>query len=180
MTHWNKAFWLMFIAAGILVTAGSFLRVMYLDILLGFLVIAIGTLKLSDEFAHLESRGKHRDMGESLKYLTHQIDKSNEIASRIDHRHESRFLHMDSKRAEIENKIEDNYDSLAKKIIHVENRMSDVVKAVVEVAKRQEAAAKGTAAARKKVERVKMQADKTSRKLAVLQAKALKAGRAKR
>lgn len=172
MTHWNNAFWAMFVVMGALIIVSTLFNILFLDLLLVFIVVAIGIFKLSDEFSNNSIIHKNKNYNESIKYLTNAIDSSNKLNSRINERHESRFIHVDSKRSEIEKKIEDNYDSLAKKIMKVENRMTDVTKAVVHVAKMHEELSKDIKKELSGIDKLKENTKSTNEKLKRLEAKA--------
>jgi len=179
MKYWNGAFWLLFVIMGALIATSSFLRVLFLDIILGFLVVAVGIMKLSEEFASRSVDNRHKNIHESINFLSHRLDNGDAFNTRIKERHENRFMHLDRKRVGIERTMEDNYDSLAKKIIQQENKLNDVTKALVEVSKKHDAFAKESARELKRLERLKEKADKMHADLKKLQAKALKAGKAK-
>jgi hypothetical protein len=138
MKQWNRAFWILFIITAALVVAAMIVRILYLDIMLGFLVVSIGIIKLSEEFSSREITHSHDDIRDNIRYLSHQVDASHLFSRRVKEKHEHRFLKLDNKRNDIDEKIENNYDSLAKKIIQNENRLNDVTKAVVVVAKSNE------------------------------------------
>ena len=180
MTPWNKGFWLLFVVMGIFVVTGTFLQVVFLDLMIGFLVIAIGLLKLSEEFTHKDLTSRHSNINESLRYLTHMVDSSNSTLVRNNEKHENRFLHFDKKRAEIEETIEDKYDSLAKKIIQQENKLNDVTKALVEVAKRHDAFVRDAKKGLGKVEKLNERTKDISTKLRSMKPKPLKTTKAKK
>lgn len=132
MDYWSSAFWLLFVIAGGFVIAGSFIRLIFLDILLGLILIAIGVLKLNEDITRKGLRRRHNNINESIDYLTNQIGTSTNMTRMLRERHDHRFLHLDKKRAEIEDKIEDNYRDLAKKIIHVENKLNEIGRALTQ------------------------------------------------
>jgi len=162
MTQWNRAFWILFAVMGMIVITGFIVRVLYIEIILGFLVIAIGILKLGEELTRKEIQDNHDNFKDNIRYLSHQIDAGNLFARRIKERHEHRFLKLDSRRGEIEDIIDDKYDSLAKKIIHVENKLNTASKAIVEVAKRHDNFSKNAKKELMKINRLKNKTDKIS------------------
>jgi hypothetical protein len=187
MTGWNTAFWVLFVIMGILVVSATFVRILYLDLMLGFLVIAIGLLKLGEEMSDRELRARHNNINESIKYLTHQLDSSNFFTNRIKEKHETRFLRMDTKRAEIEQIVEDKFDSLAKKLIDHENQLKDITKATVHVSKKHDSFAKEAQKKLKDVDKIREKTVQMSRSIGALKgaktakaAKALKTSKKKR
>ena len=170
MTHWNKAFWLLFILMGALVVAGLIVRVLYLDIVLGIFVIAIGVLKLGEEISSKEIIDRHGDINDNIRYLSHQVDAGNLFARRVKERHEHRFLKLDNRRTDIENIIDEKYDSVAKKVIQLENKLNDITKALIEVSKRHDTHAKKATDEMKKFSRLKERTDRMSEKLRYIRA----------
>jgi hypothetical protein len=170
MAHWNKAFWLLFIVMGALVVSGLIVRVLYLDIVLGIFVIAIGVLKLGEEMSSKEIVNRHGDINDNIRYLSHQMDAGNLFARRVKERHEHRFLKLDNRRTDIENIIDEKYDSVAKKVIQLENKLNDVTKALVMVSKRHDTHAKNTATEMKRFGRLKERTDRMSEKLRYIRA----------
>ena len=175
MTHWNRLFWLLFVLMGLLVITASFMRVLFLELMLGFLVIAMGLLKMSEELASREIVTRHGSINESIRYLTHQIDSNSMLTNRLKERHEHRLLHLDTKRADIEKSIEEKYDSLAKKLIQQENKLNDAAKAIVEVAKRHESFAKDASKDLKNLEKLRQRTSEISVKMRRLQERQEKA-----
>jgi len=172
MAHWNNAFWVLFIIMGALVIAGFAIRVLYLDLVLGFFVIAIGVFKLGEELTSKEISEKHEDIKDNIRYLSHQMDAGNLFTRKIKEKHEHRFLRLDSRRNEIESTVEEKYDSLAKKLIQLENKLNDVTKAIVEVSKRHDTFSKDTGKEIKKIGKIKERTDRMSEKLRKIRVKA--------
>jgi len=183
MMQLNRIFWAIFTLIGILLIAGFFVKLLYVDLLLGFLVIAVGVVKLSEELSSNEMKGRHSDINESIRYLTHMVDDANRSMERLKEKSDHRFHHFDGKRAEIEQQIEDNYDSLAKKIVQQENKLNDVTKAVVEIARRHDALVKKVtkdSASLDKVKKKERELKKSLRTLKTKTTKALKTKKAKK
>lgn len=130
MDYWSSIFWLLFIIAGGFVIAGSFIRLIFLDILLGLILIAIGILKLGEEIANRNLSRRHKNINESIDYLTNQLGASTNLTRALKERHDHRFLHLDRKRTEIENRVEKNYRELARKIMDVESRLNEIGRAL--------------------------------------------------
>lgn len=142
MDYWNTAFWLLFVIAGGFVIAGSFIRLIFLDILLGLILIAIGVMKLGEEIANRNLSRRHSSISESIDYLTNQLGASTNLTRALRERHDHRFLHLDRKRAEIESRIEKSYRELAKKIMDVENSLNEIGRALAQEIREVEKAGK--------------------------------------
>lgn len=131
LSHWDKIFWIFFLILGILFTVASFIRFIYLDIFLGVLIMAMGLEKLSEELIRKRHSEHEKRYAEQLREMKEQIDQSIRKAQSIYEKSDLRFHNAESKRSEIEQKIEDNYDSLAKKIIQLENKMNEISRFLV-------------------------------------------------
>ena len=101
--------------------------------------MGVGAAKLAEEITDRHMQRKHAIMSESINYLTRQIDSTSNTAVQAKDVSDSRFFKIDRKLSEIDQSIEDDYDSLAKKMVSLENRISDHSKLMLEIAKRQEA-----------------------------------------
>jgi DNA anti-recombination protein RmuC len=132
MDYWSSVFWLLFVIAGGFVITGSFIRLIFLDILLGLILIAIGVLKLNEDITKRNLGRRHNNINESINYLTNQLGTSTTLTRALRERYDHRFLHLDKKRAEIEGRIEGNYRELAKKIMNVENRVNEIGRALTQ------------------------------------------------
>lgn len=156
MDYWSSIFWLLFVIAGGFVITGSFIRLVFLDILLGLILIAIGVLKLSEDITRKNLSRRHSNISESMDYLANQIGTSTNLARALRDRHNHRFLHLDRKRAEIEDRIEENYRQLAKKIINVENSLNEIGRALAQEIREVEKAGKSnTNELEEKIKRVR-------------------------
>ncbi len=131
MNNWTKAFWVLFIIAGALVITGSFIRIMFLDILLGIIVIAIGIQKLGEDLYGEELDREKGEIKEGVKYLTNWIDSNQNLTKNIKTRHEHRFHHIDRKRIEMDGIMKKGYRELAKKILETENKLNEISRALV-------------------------------------------------
>ncbi len=129
--HYNKFFWLIFLAAGITFIAGliwSIALVFYFQVLLGAVIITGGIHRLGEE---LNSRSMRRvqaridrDIDEIIQWMT----KSHDYTLSFKNRHENRFMRLDKKRAELESKFDSHADGMAKKMIDVENKVNRTLK----------------------------------------------------
>lgn len=126
MDYWNIVFWLLFVIVGGFVITGSFIRVIFIDILFGLFLVIIGVLKLCEDITRRNIDRKHENMNKNMDYLTNRVGMNTTLTKILKEKHNHRFMHMDRKRAEIENAIENNYRELAKKIMHVENKLNEV------------------------------------------------------
>jgi hypothetical protein len=137
--RWNCLFWLAFVVLGALIIAGSIVRIIYIDLIFGLMVVAVGAAKLGEELTDRKLRRKQSAMHESIQYLTGKVESASSVAENVRDRSDSRFFRIDQKRQEIEEKMESNYRDLVRKSVGIENRVNDLSKMMLEIAKRQEA-----------------------------------------
>ncbi len=139
MTHWNRVFWAVFIVLGAIIIAGSIVHILFLDVIFGLLVIGVGAAKLGEEITDRRLQRSHSVMNQSISYLTRQVDSASSVTEHIKDNSDSRFFRTDRRFHDMEDKMESDYNSLAKKIISLENRTNEHSKLMLEIAKRQEA-----------------------------------------
>ena len=126
MNQWNRIFWGFFIFIGFVIMVGTFLRVAYLEILFGLIVIILGIQKLGEEIRSRETGESQRKMNRNMDYLTHWTNATYDYIKNMKQRHEYRLYHLDKKRAEMEQKLEDGYRDFARKLFDIENRMNEL------------------------------------------------------
>jgi hypothetical protein len=138
MFNWNRVFWVVFVVLGAFIIAGTMVRIIYLDIVMGLLVVGVGAARLAEEITHRKMQHRHRSMHESINYLTSRLDSASGLAERLKENSESRFFKVDNKLRVLSGNMDDKYDAAVKKVIGLENRINDHSKFMLELAKRQE------------------------------------------
>jgi hypothetical protein len=124
------AFWGFFILAAAFLIAGLITGRIVIDMLLAFIVIAIGFHGVLEEFDHRQSMRALRKVDESLRQLGEWIEKANLFMRSISERHELRIYNLDTKRSLAERKFERRTSELSKRIIETENKLNSVKKTV--------------------------------------------------
>ncbi len=133
LSHYNKLFWLLFaIAGGIFIASVllGILSMMYLDLVLGIVLVAAGIHRTGDEFFNRSIKSAHEDSVRTINELLQWAEKSYDYTRDFKDRHERRFHRLDRKRAEHENKTEDLFRDAVKKIIQIENRVNKALKTI--------------------------------------------------
>ncbi|RLJ09993.1 MAG: hypothetical protein DRP15_01585, partial [Candidatus Aenigmatarchaeota archaeon] len=100
----------------------------FVDVILGFILVAMGIQKLSEDINNKVVRKNQDILGEALDFIVQWIEKAQGHIRHISVKNENRFHSWDVKRSEIEDKIERNYRDLVKKIIEIENRLNELAK----------------------------------------------------
>jgi hypothetical protein len=129
-THRNKIFWLLFVILGATLISGMITSVFYIDVLLGLLLVIIGLYKFGEEFITDNIRKDQQRFSEDIENVMEWLTHSYEFTKRLKDTHESRIHHLDSKRAEMNNRIDKNYREMVRKIIEVENKLNKTSKEV--------------------------------------------------
>ncbi|HDD46321.1 MAG TPA: hypothetical protein ENG42_02510 [Candidatus Aenigmarchaeota archaeon] len=124
----NLAFWLLFVVVSILTIYGYVIGLFQTDILLGFLVIIVGVGKLTTEHVTERNIRDYRKAMENLNYMTKGIEQTFTFAARNRDKMEYRLFQLDKKRVELDRKIDRIHRELAKKIIEIENKISELKK----------------------------------------------------
>lgn len=126
MNHWNRIFWAFFIFIGFVIVFGTLLRVAYIEILLGLIVIILGVQKLGEETHSNDVKDNQDKINRSMDYIIHWANSTYDYIKNMRNRHEYRLYHLDRKYADMEQKIENNYRGLVRKLVEIENRMNEL------------------------------------------------------
>jgi hypothetical protein len=126
--HYNKAFWLIFAAAGSSYIASVSLGIQGLDLALGLIITAAGIHRLGAELAYRRLRASHQDAVRAVNELLQWAEKSYDYTRAFKERHERRLFRQDQRRGELENKLEEQFRSAVKKIIDLENKLNSLMR----------------------------------------------------
>jgi len=124
-TH-SRIFWVVFAITGGII----FFRLPFLEIVLGIAVILFGIGKIVSEAEQIRLAEERKEMQSTLKEIRDFLQEEFRYVQGMRARYDARFFSLDRKRAETDMRIERNYRELVRKILNVENRMSDISKAV--------------------------------------------------
>lgn len=128
---WNKLFWTLFIVIGAILIIGSIIGIFTLvEVLIAFIVIAIGAEKLGEEISDKRLQEEQGRINRDLMFVSRWLENNNVFTRQMKDRHEMRFFNMDQKRAETEKSQESSYRDMARKLIDLENRVNQLSKAV--------------------------------------------------
>lgn len=134
---WNQVFWGLFIIAAAIMVVGFFANVIYVDIMLGLIVVGMGLSMIAFEITSRKLRKDQYRISEALDFVAQWLENSHNYNKAMHRKSDIRFHNYDKKHADIETKIEDNYRSLARKIIEVENKLNMITKAEIRDVARQ-------------------------------------------
>lgn len=124
----NIAFWGFFILAGTTLISGLITDVIFLDLLLSAVVIAVGFHGLLEELADRNNKKAFKRIDESLFQLTEWMDRVQAFAKAIKEKHELRLHRLDTKRAHTEQKLEKKTREMTKKMVDLENQLNSFKK----------------------------------------------------
>ncbi len=138
MNQWDKVFWILFIVIGAIIVIGTLGNIFIFDILLGVAVIVIGTQKLAEDIKSSKLNDEQEKINENINNISHWMNSSNNYTKNLKNRHEYRFYYMDKKRIDTEKRIETleedmetMYNTLAKKLFEIENRLNEIFRVFV-------------------------------------------------
>lgn len=130
--RWNKLFWMLFIVIGAVLIIGAALGALsLLEVLIAFIVIAIGAEKLGEEASDKRLQDEQGRINRDMLFISRWLENNNIFTRQLKDRHEVRLLKLDNKRAEIEKRHELGYRELAGKIFDVENKLNEVSRALL-------------------------------------------------
>lgn len=124
-------FWAFFVLIGLVMIFGSILNVTYLDILLGLFVVILGIQKLGEENRAVSIEAKQEKIERNLDQVNHWTNSTYDYINNMKSRHEYRLYHLGEKRSELEEKAENNYREIAKKLFDLENKINELARAGV-------------------------------------------------
>jgi hypothetical protein len=124
------AFWIFFILAAATLIAGLIAGVIIADLLLAVIVIAIGFHGVLEEYTARENRKAFKRLDSSLQKLGEWIEKSHLFTKNMHEKHELRLYHIDTKRAQGEQRLEKRNRELSRRIVDLENRINSIRKAI--------------------------------------------------
>ena len=123
-THRNRLFWLLFLILGSTLISGIVVNVFYIDVILGLFLVIIGLYKLGEEIFSKNLKKEQERVSEDIDNVMEWLSHSYEFTKHLKNTHENRLHHLDKKRAEMGDKIENNYRDVVRKVIEVENKLS--------------------------------------------------------
>lgn len=136
----NGIFWILFALMGALIA----LRVPFLEIVLGVIVIFLGLSKLGNDLQERKNQEGRESLQQTLQDIQKWLEREYRRLQRMEMRYENRFFQSDKKRIAMERKteknyrelvrttdrkIEKNYRELVKKMLQLENKMNEVSRA---------------------------------------------------
>ena len=131
--NWNKVFWGLFLVIGIILIAGAVAgKLSLVEILVAFVVIAIGAEKLGEEISDKKLQEEQNKINRDILFISRWLENNNAFTRQMKDTHEKRILKLDNKRAEIEGKHETSYRDLARKILEMENKANEVSRALLQ------------------------------------------------
>jgi hypothetical protein len=131
LRHYNKIFWILFVIAGITyITAQVFalIDITNLDLVLGLILIVVGLHRIGTEYTQRTIKRIQDDTNRSVNELLQWAEKSYDYTRGFKDRHELRIHRLDVKRAELEEKVEEQFRDAVKKVLEIENRVNKVLK----------------------------------------------------
>jgi len=128
----DKIFWILFVIIGAAVIVSSSVNVIFVDILLGLIIIILGIHKLAQE---KESKKMFRISKDAQKKLTHIIDwleQSHKYAKNINAKAEYRFDKIHKKHQKLDDDIENKFNMVAKRVFELENLLKDISRVLID------------------------------------------------
>ncbi len=139
LRHYNRVFWIFFIAAAglfVALTATGFKDVFALDMILGLVIIFAGVHRLGQEHLNRRLRRAQKESERTVSELLQWAHKSYDYTRGFKESHETRLFSLDSKRAKHEKKTEEQYRDTVRKIVELENKLSKLGRMLSEPAPR--------------------------------------------
>jgi len=130
LKHVNKLFWITFFLAAAVFIYAIFFGYVFLDLVLGLVIIFAGIHWLGQELLNRKIRRIQDDSVRTLNELLQWAQKSYDYTRSFKDKHEKRLHRLDVKRAELEEKTDDQFRDAVKKVISLENKLNKAIKAM--------------------------------------------------
>ena len=131
MHKYDKTFWMLFVLLELTIIMGNVWFFSPLCVILGFVVLGVAFARFGDYILHKERETQMKRHNQAIEKMKSWLNNQYHLTQGIRDLHDYRFHSMDRKKADLEEKIEDKYTDLAKKIIEVENRLNLVSRVVI-------------------------------------------------
>ena len=126
----NAAFWLAFILAGAFLISGLITGTFFADIILSLLVITAGLHGILEEVTAKENRGVIRKIDTSIQQLSEWFQKSHLFAKDTREKFDFRLHKLDTKRGQLDQKLEKRSRDLMTRMIYLENKYNSLQKSL--------------------------------------------------
>jgi len=130
VTHYNKVFWALFLAAVAVLLGGLFGNLPLFDVLLALILIVIALHKVEEDVLHSKIDYEKTYTDANIRRMNHLLGNHHIFTRNLKDVHEYRLHNLDTRRAELDFRLEQNYRELVRKIIEVENKLNDLSKKV--------------------------------------------------
>jgi DNA-binding transcriptional ArsR family regulator len=126
----NFAFWAFYVLTAAVLISGLIANAILAAILLSLLVITAGFHGLLEEFASRENKKAFRRIDESIQQVSDWVQRSYFFSKDIKERFDLRFHSLDTKRSQLEQKVEKNSKDLKKRVIEMENKFNSLKRSI--------------------------------------------------
>ncbi len=127
----NALFWLAFIVAVIFMAASALWGVFFIDVALVLVLVVVALFKISESRERGKTRKELEKANKIIGCLINWLREKYEFDIGEEVRNEQRFFRIGGQREEMYKKLNENHDSVVKKVIHLENRINEIARAVV-------------------------------------------------
>lgn len=128
--HQEKLFWTLFVIIGALLITGILAGVALLEIPTGLMLIILGVNRLAEELDIRKSRRNHDNLHANIQNIRHLVHTTHATVKNLKTRHEARFQNINQRRILTDRKVEQNYRDLVRKILEIENDLTDMKRAL--------------------------------------------------
>jgi len=130
ITHYNKVFWGLFLAAVAVMFTAVLGSLPILDILLALILIVIALHKVEEDMLHHRLGHDKVDNEINMRRVNHLLGNHFLFTRNLRDSHEFRLHNLDTKRVELDGKIEQKYREIVRKVLEVENELNRISKTV--------------------------------------------------
>jgi len=131
MNSWDKVFWMMFVLLEAAIILGNVWAFSPLGVILGFVLIAAAFARIGDNILSARLHSRLGSNTKTIEKMRSWMNNHYELTRSIKDLHDHRIQKMETKKTDIDEKVEKNYREIVGKIIDLENRLNLVSRAVI-------------------------------------------------
>ena len=117
MHKWDRTFWMLFVLLETAIVLGNIWYFTPLGIIVGFVLMAVALARFGDYLLHKDNRSTLDRNTMTIERMKSWLNNQYQLTQGIKDLHDYRFHRMESKKIELDDKIEGKYRELAGKII---------------------------------------------------------------
>lgn len=132
MKQLDQLFWLLFIVMGIGVVTSTFFESLFIDIVLGIVIITLGINKLAIESSQRKITLSQGTVLRQISQIFDWLEQNHKHSKNLRDKTDFRFDKIHKKHSDIDEAVEDKFNQLSKNMFQIENKLKEISRALVD------------------------------------------------